>query len=1099
MERLLATSLVIVVVFFSVLIIPQASALPVTYNQTALNFGLTSVPRNSSSYDVFTLNQDNWLWEKFDNNTIDSGALSIPSTITYNSNLKALWSFQNSLSDSSTNGNNLSVLAGSAVYDTGHEGQGFKFNGATDLQATNNAGLQPTAFSVSFWVYLTSTQSPFSSYILKYSNGANGQWFFDSGPGTTSNIRFAITTSNGEHSTPTTNLSLNTWHHIVGTYDGTTNANTVILYVDGSQSQTTTSSGTWTPSGNTNNIIVGGGDLVSSGTREDEIRFYNTNISAAQVSALDEIGHYSQSHTFDGGEYVSLGTSGSLNFERTNPFSISTWIKTTSTSFHNVFTKGISNAGGASYGIGLGLYSSGTIDFDLSGSDFTSLRVAALSTTVNDGNWHYVAITYDGTSTPSGIKIYIDGNLQTSTTEVNTLDATILNSFSPIIGTRASDFNSPFIGQLDNTKVYPYALSSSQITSDYNSISPISSGKQYMSWYNSVVGSSTLTEKLGSTKSSLSLSCALPTPLPYLVSNTTNIYYVCATSNIIHQINIQSGTDTTYFKIAIPTNGYNAGSNSYVLFKTIQNIVAFMADPSGAAARSATKTVNNTLTPTASSFSPVSNQKLGMSGYEIKYNTNSSTISNSGFTTNACEINYTPTTTEKSLDSIACDIGLNPSAIKYWNGMNIQGTANYATNSTQQFLSSIDASQYKKLLSVPCAILVNEQSCVTFIMTDYSNTDYFIVVTPTHVYYKNAQAALAILQNNNYALQSYDIITPTTSSAFEIPNPILQSMTLYGFNINTTVTKTGLFTLPSGYSVRSTIVTPSVRTIDPRWTDDTTDIPIITSTSSLFPIYLTASNAPSFSAIKVTSAQQIINNQEAVWSVAQLDSTRSVEFDLPPGVCANIYIADISVSPTVWNFEGIICATGVNQKTVAYTNTVPFTFYTLKYGVTDSYVPANNGLQTTFRTQAAPTTYTVIVRNSTGTVAINQTFTIPANQTIDTRTFNVSSVSKPASLAVSVGGNMVYSSYLGSSLSLATVSSFFHQYFSYQGFDLASFIPIVFCAAFTRNTVGVGAVLVVLMIATLSWLSVTVVPEPVVYVSIFIAILSMIGYRAYGY
>ena len=881
-------SLILVAVCLS-LLIPQASALPVSYNQTALNFGLTSVPRNSSSYDVFPLIPDNWLWEKFDNNTIDSGPLSIPAIVT-----------------------------GGSSFVNGEYSQAFNFTGSNYISLTNTLNFDiNTPFTISFWVNPNSLSSD-------------------------ATILGKATTSGG----------------------------TVGYFV-----------------------------------------FWN---------------HTPKTITFG---FVTSGTSASIQ-----------------------------------------------------------------TTALTPNTWNYITCVYTGNSNRNGMTIYVNGISNVIGSSLS-LTGSMSNSIAVTIGAQGSG-SSKFTGAIDNVKVYPYPLSSSQINSDYNSISPISSGKQFMSWYNGVVGSSTLTQKLGSMKSSLSLSCNLPTPLPFLVTNTTNIYYVCASSNIIHQININSGTDTTYFKIAIPTNGYNSGANSYVLFKTIQNIVAFMADPSGAAARSATKSVNNTLTPTANSFSPVSNQKLGMSGYEIKYNTNSSTISNSGFTTNPCEINYTPTTTEKSLEAIACDGGLNANTIKYWNGMNIQGTANYATNSTQQFLSSIDANTYKKLLSLPCIILVNENPCVTFILTDQTQTDYLIVLTSTHVYYGNAQTALHVLQNNNYALQSYDIVTPTTTSAYEIPNPILQGITLYGFNLNTTTTKTGLFTLPSGYTTKTTTINSAIRTIDPRWTNDATDIPIITTTQSLFPIFLTASNAPSFSAIKVTSAQQIINGQESVYAVTQLDSTRSAEFDLVAGTCANIYIADISVSPTVWNFEGIICATGVNQKTIAYTNTVPFTFYTLKYGVTDSYVPANNGLQTTFRTQAAPTTYTVIVRNSTGTVAINQTFTVPANQTVDTRTFNVSSVSKPASLAVTVGGNMVYSSYLGSSLSLATVSSFFHQYFSYQGFDLLSFIPVIFASMFTRNTVGAGMVLTVLCIATLSWLSVTVVPEQVVYVSIFVAVLGMIGYRS---
>src|SRR5690242_994892 len=85
----------VLVACLALVFIPQASALPVSYNTTTINLGMSSIPRNSSSYDVFTLNQDNWLWEKFDNNTIDSSPLSVAGTITYNTNLKALYKFEN--------------------------------------------------------------------------------------------------------------------------------------------------------------------------------------------------------------------------------------------------------------------------------------------------------------------------------------------------------------------------------------------------------------------------------------------------------------------------------------------------------------------------------------------------------------------------------------------------------------------------------------------------------------------------------------------------------------------------------------------------------------------------------------------------------------------------------------------------------------------------------------------------------------------------------------------------------------------------------------------------------------------------------------------
>ena len=73
--------------------------------------------------------------------------------------------------------------------------------------------------------------------------------------------------------------------------------------------------------------------------------------------------------------------------------------------------------------------------------------------------------------------------------------------------------------------------------------------------------------------------------------------------------------------------------------------------------------------------------------------------------------------------------------------------------------------------------------------------------------------------------------------------------------------------------------------------------------------------------------------------------------------------------------------------------------------------------------------------------------------------------------------------------------AFFHQYLSYQGFDLLSFIPLVFAAMFTRNTVGIGTALTVVLIATLSWFSIVVIPDQDIVIMIVIAAIAMIGYR----
>ena len=92
----------------------------------------------------------------------------------------------------------------------------------------------------------------------------------------------------------------NQWHHVVSAYDGGTRK----LYLDGEEVSSVTSSGSITA--NAHALIFGGTDMNSSaaatdeiktpavtnhsGIKLDEVRFYNTGLSAAQVTALYNYG-----------------------------------------------------------------------------------------------------------------------------------------------------------------------------------------------------------------------------------------------------------------------------------------------------------------------------------------------------------------------------------------------------------------------------------------------------------------------------------------------------------------------------------------------------------------------------------------------------------------------------------------------------------------------------------------------------------------------------------------------------------------------------------------------------------------------------------------
>jgi hypothetical protein len=273
-------------------------------------------------------------------------------------------------------------------------------------------------------------------------------------------------------------------------------------------------------------------------------------------------------------------------------------------------------------------------------------------------------------------------------------------------------------------------------------------------------------------------------------------------------------------------------------------------------------------------------------------------------------------------------------------------------------------------------------------------------------------------------------------------------------------------------------------------------MPIGSITGSFSILTAIAGNAPVDSAVMLTNSSMYNNTYSFVDTVTFLQADRSFAVSLRNNACHEVFIRDSSVRTVLWNSQGILCNSGTMPKTIAYTVNLPLTFWTLQYGATHNFISDTNILSTTTRSTTTPFTYNVVVKNSTGNVAINTTYS-GINATLDSRSYNLTNVTKPASLFITVGSSQIYSAYLGSTVSLSSVAAFFHQYFSYGGFDLLSFIPIIFAAMFTRNTVGLGTVLTVVCIATISWLSIVVIPDSYILIMVVIAVISLIGYRLY--
>ncbi|MFW9878308.1 MAG: LamG domain-containing protein [Candidatus Thorarchaeota archaeon] len=163
---------------------------------------------------------------------------------------------------------------------------------------------------------------------------------------------------------------------------------------------------------------------------------------------------------FDGvDEYVRCGKNQVLNFERNQSYSIATWVKTSSANGSILSKMNVSN----SYrGYDLFCKSDGVIRAQLINELNTNEIIVDGITQIDDGEWHLIVLTYNGSSTAAGVKIYIDGNLESLTTVSDTLNKTIQTGVNFTIGSRTG--GNYFSGQLDDIRIYGTVLTQSDIT-----------------------------------------------------------------------------------------------------------------------------------------------------------------------------------------------------------------------------------------------------------------------------------------------------------------------------------------------------------------------------------------------------------------------------------------------------------------------------------------------------------------------------------------------------------------------------------------------------------------------------------------------------------
>ena len=437
----------------------------------------------------------------------------------------AEWNFEEGAgtvtNDTSGNGNNASwqgTLGNQWANSKSGLGKAGNFNGSnTYVSITNSSLLQNApAMSLSFWFKASSFSGNNYAGLVSKTDRTNGWQIIHSWG--TRNLYFEnfVSGSNtGNAFSSNTQFQDNTWYHITLTGIGTT----MTLYVNGILDKTFNMASALVQS--TNNIWIG---RSNAGTPYfngliDQVKFYNYIRTPAQIALdynrgspvgwwkFDEcqgsvaydssgIGNTGSIVVGAGGTQTSLGTcsiggttawgvgatgkfNASLNFDGvddyvgisnhsslqlTNNFSISLWFKPSNLTQSNKYLLGKNN----DYAI-LWEYTDNTINLYTNGQTGTSPQ-AVSAMTINDTNWHHITYSYDGTT----LKSFLDGK----NSSTNTISFSCRTTTSPLtIGAANNTPAAVIAGQLDDVRIYNYALTATQVQTLYNNNASVRYGQ----------------------------------------------------------------------------------------------------------------------------------------------------------------------------------------------------------------------------------------------------------------------------------------------------------------------------------------------------------------------------------------------------------------------------------------------------------------------------------------------------------------------------------------------------------------------------------------------------------------------------------------------
>ena len=180
-------------------------------------------------------------------------------------------------------------------------------------------------------------------------------------------------------------------------------------------------------------------------------------------------------------DFVTMGNVSSLDFDITDAFSISAWIKSNGSGQMDIASKAL-NAFNKNKGYQF-YETDGKLIFIMTPNinSFGKLQIRT-GNEITDNTWHHVAVTYNGNGLNAGLNLYVNGASPT-VVRSGTLTLSVANTSEFNLGARA---NSEVFwnGNLDEVSVFNLELSASDITTIYGTGVPNDiSGLSPLSWW----------------------------------------------------------------------------------------------------------------------------------------------------------------------------------------------------------------------------------------------------------------------------------------------------------------------------------------------------------------------------------------------------------------------------------------------------------------------------------------------------------------------------------------------------------------------------------------------------------------------------------------